>query len=318
MRLYYSPSYACDAFDTTRKARWIAESLRQYPIVGVEVCAPVPLAFEDVERMHNDDYALAIMHGQPRALASTPGFEWTPDLWDSVCASNGGMIAATMDALRSGMPCGSLSAGMHHARREEGAGFCTFNGLALAAERALSWGVSGQGRVLIIDLDAHAGGGTHQMLRHFGQRVHIIDLCTSDFDAYAPGPGRECLGITTDPVAYLAWLQDALSAHRPDDYDVVIYNAGMDPHEDCPIGGKPGFMAHILAQRDRMVFRWAHRRVGVAFGLAGGYVGTHMLRERLVGLHRITIAEAAASARWRWYSGLSAWRKLPVKQRPSS
>ena len=53
MRLYYSPSYACDAFDTTRKARWIAESLRQYPFVGVEVCAPVPLAFEDVERMHN-------------------------------------------------------------------------------------------------------------------------------------------------------------------------------------------------------------------------------------------------------------------------
>jgi hypothetical protein len=45
-----------------------------------------------------------------------------------------------------------------------GAGFCTFNGLALAALAALDLGAK---RVLVLDLDAHCGGGTHELLgRH--------------------------------------------------------------------------------------------------------------------------------------------------------
>lgn len=73
-----------------------------------------------------------------------------------VLATNGGVVAAAISALEHGT-AGSLSSGLHHARRETGEGFCTFNGLAIAAREALS---AGARSVLILDLDAHFGGGT--------------------------------------------------------------------------------------------------------------------------------------------------------------
>lgn len=44
MRVYYSKDYtrAGHSFDTTRKAAWVAESLRSEPIACVELVAPEP------------------------------------------------------------------------------------------------------------------------------------------------------------------------------------------------------------------------------------------------------------------------------------
>ena len=43
-KIFYSPSYtiATHSFETTRKSRWIAESLAHEPIVGIELVAPKP------------------------------------------------------------------------------------------------------------------------------------------------------------------------------------------------------------------------------------------------------------------------------------
>jgi hypothetical protein len=45
MRVYYHPMFvaAGHAFDTTRKARWVAESLVESPIPGIELHEPAPL-----------------------------------------------------------------------------------------------------------------------------------------------------------------------------------------------------------------------------------------------------------------------------------
>ena len=76
-------------------------------------------------------------------------------------------------------------------------------------------------------------------------------------------------------------------------FDLVIYNAGMDPHEESAIGGLAGITTSVIAERERLVFEWARQRgVGVAFTLAGGYTGGRLDRERLVELHRLTIAAA--------------------------
>ncbi len=49
MKVYYSPDYvvAAHAFDTTRKARWVADSLRTAPVDGVELIAPPPVTADD-------------------------------------------------------------------------------------------------------------------------------------------------------------------------------------------------------------------------------------------------------------------------------
>jgi hypothetical protein len=86
---------------------------------------------------------------------------------------------------------------------------------------------------------------------------------------------------------------EALASRAPA-FDLCLYNAGMDPHEDCPIGGLRGITRAILAERERLVFDWCRRlRLPVAFVLAGGYTGPALDEHGLVELHRLTLAAAA-------------------------
>ena len=63
-------------------------------------------------------------------------------------ASNGGAVAAALEAFETKRNAGSLSSGLHHATRALGSGFCTFNGLALAARAVIDAGAK---RVLVVD-----------------------------------------------------------------------------------------------------------------------------------------------------------------------
>lgn len=294
MRLFYSPEYVIAAaeFDTTRKAAWVTESLLERPVPGVELVAPTPLAAEEVAAVHDPAYVDAVLTGVPRSLAETNGFGWDPGLPAMVLTSNGGAVAACLDALAEGGVSGSLSSGLHHARRGRGEGFCTFNGLALgirAAQRA------GARRVLIVDLDAHCGGGTWELLGR-DPAVEQLDVAVSGFDRYAP-TGRWTLDLVSDATDYLAVIADRLQGvdRRATDYDLVLYNAGMDPYERCAVGGLDGIDATMLRERERMVFEWVRGHGWpVAFVLAGGYARDPDGRRDLVALHRATIEAATA------------------------
>src|SRR5919108_5506100 len=156
LTVFYSSEYvgSAYAFATTRKAAWVADSLTAAPIRGIELVTPRPLTREQLIRVHDPDYVRAVETGVPRFLAESQGFDWDPGLWRMVLSSNGGAVAAALAALEH-KRAGSLSSGLHHARHHTGAGFCTFNGLVLAASEALSAGAQ---HVLIIDFDAHCGG----------------------------------------------------------------------------------------------------------------------------------------------------------------
>jgi acetoin utilization deacetylase AcuC-like enzyme len=148
-------------FETTRKAKWIAESLVTAPIDGVQIVAPTPLTEDEVVEVHDSAYVAAVRTGKPRHSAESQGFGWDAQLFPMVLTSNGGAVAAARAALAGERVAGSLSSGLHHARRAYGAGFCTFNGLAIAARAAMA---AGARSVLILDLDAHCGGGTHSLI----------------------------------------------------------------------------------------------------------------------------------------------------------
>ncbi|MBN1632303.1 MAG: hypothetical protein JW990_21305, partial [Thermoleophilia bacterium] len=173
MRVFYSPDYvgSAYAFETTRKAQWVADSLAVSPIEDIDLVEPPPLSWDQVVRVHDPDYVRAVQTGTPRHLAESQGFEWDPGLWPMVLSSNGGAVAAAFAALEHGMS-GSLSSGLHHARRGHGAGFCTFNGLAMAARAALAAGAES---VLILDLDAHCGGGTASLIAE-DPRIWQVDV----------------------------------------------------------------------------------------------------------------------------------------------
>ena len=293
MQLYYSPAYiaAAHVFDTTRKSGWIAASLSGWPVPGVQVLAPVPLTTAQLATVHTEDYVRAVRTGAPRELAESNGFRWDPAMWHAVCASNGGAVAAAMHAWRARTVAGSLSSGLHHARAGHGAGFCTFNGLVLASYALRE---AGARRIAIIDLDAHIGGGTWSLVKSWPEVWQLDVAVVGGFDAYDPaGAGRVTLDVMRDAAQYLAVVRARLEG-LPLPFDVALYNAGVDVHEDCRTGGLAGFDAALLAAREQLVFDWARRSgVPTAFVLAGGYTGGDMSEERLVGLHRITIEAAA-------------------------
>jgi acetoin utilization deacetylase AcuC-like enzyme len=290
LRLFYSPDYtlAANAFETTRKSAWIARSLEERPIEGIEIVAPPPVERALLDSVHDPDYVRAVERGEPRERAETQGFVWDPGLWSMVCASSGGAVAAALEALRTKTVTGSLSSGLHHARRARGAGFCTFNGLALAARAALSRGAT---RILIVDLDAHCGGGTHELLGA-DERIVQVDVSVDPFDGYRPSAHNQ-LELVTEARRYLGAVEKRLASLGGERFDLVLYNAGMDPFEGCSIGGLAGVSRELLADRERLVFEWCRARaLPVAFVLAGGYLGPALEKEGLVELHRLTLEAA--------------------------
>ena len=294
MRLFFSEQYLASEhqFDTTRKSGWIAESLARVAIPGVETVEPRPLTEQALAMVHDAEYIAAVRTGQPSGLAHSQGFAWGPGLFPAVCASNGGMVAAALEALRHGVS-GSLSSGLHHARRARGAGYCTFNGLVIAARSALE---AGAGLVLILDLDAHCGGGTASLIQ--GEpAIRKMDISVSAFDRY-DSDANSTLVMVDRSAEYLETIDCCLRESILESPGLVLYNAGMDPFEGCDTGGRNGITREVLQQRERMVFKFFRERgIPVAFALAGGYVGPDLSRQDLVDLHRLTIEEAAAA--WR-------------------
>ena len=77
---------------------------------------------------------------------------------------------------------------------------------------------------------------------------------------------------------------------------MVLYNAGMDPHERSPVGGLPGITRDVLDVRERIVFQWCRDRgAPVAFVLAGGYLGQGLDERGLTDLHRLTVGAARSA-----------------------
>ena len=295
MHIYYSLAYTSAAygFDTTRKATWIAESLVERPIDGVELREPEWLTEAALQQVHSPEYVEAVRTGSPRHLAESNGFTWDPGMWNAVRAANGGAVAAALHALETGENAGSLSSGLHHARRNSGAAFCTLNGLALAARAAIG---AGARRILILDLDAHVGDGTLDIVRSWPE-VSVSDISVSAWHTEGGDPARISLDTIRSADEYLPTLRRRLHGLHGA-FDLCLYNAGMDPHEDCDIGGLAGITTDVLRERERIVFEWAaSATVPVAFVLAGGYSGGSLSRDALVDLHRLTIDWGGASYR---------------------
>jgi len=301
MKVFFDNRYvgAAHSFDTTKKAELVADAIREMP--GVMLSSPRAATQRELAMIHDPRYVRAVLTGEGKNRSSA-GFPWDPGYAEATAASTGGAVEAALTALREGV-AGSLSSGLHHAGRDSGSGFCTFNGLALAAKVALGARPKGEKRrrwwnkrckkVLILDLDAHCGGGTFDIIKD-DPRIWQIDISVCHFDSYRGGdPERHHLHVTRDAEDYLPLLELELERAAEENFDLVIYNAGMDPHEDCMIGGLSGITSDVIRLRERMVFDWARARgIPVAFVLAGGYTGRDMWDKRLTALHQMTVAAA--------------------------
>jgi len=249
----------------------------------IAIVSPDPVTEPDLLRVHAFNYISAVKTGEPRSLAESQKFPWSPELFPSVCLTAGGVLAAARQALSDGIS-GALASGFHHACRDHGEGFCTFNGLVVALEAMRA---AGQIRhAAVLDLDLHYGNGTAQLTAERSW-MRALSIYGNDYDSNTPyrdvrsrrhvdgynhfsvplipsgSSDRNVLMQALDD--HLDWI---LAGERP---DILLYQAGADPLRDDPYS--PLDLDHAdLMERDRLVFEFAKRHsLPVAWVLAGGY-----------------------------------------------
>ena len=232
-----------------------------------------PVHFEEnatwqgIGAVHAPEYVAAVRTGRPRPLAESQGFTWSPAFAESVARIWSGHIAACRLALTEFIVFHPVS-GAHHARRETGAGFCTFNFLAGAGKTLLDQGAVD--RVMVVDLDAHPGDGTYHLVGD-DPRFGLFDVAGADWIGSFETERLfyRVAGTAADYRALLRNLPAALDRFRP---QLVEYQAGMDCHEHDPFGGIRGVDAALLSDRDRFVIgQVATRGIPLVVNLAGGY-----------------------------------------------
>ncbi len=270
-------------FDTTRKGDEIARQLTQR---GWHVTTPPLVDATLIECYHDLEYVEAISTGSPVDLAESQGFIWDTGMWDSVVAQVSSMVAACTVAHQGGRAF-ALSAGFHHARADHGAGFCTFNGVAIGCGELLAQGH----HVIILDVDAHHGGGTYSLVHDWPQVMHV-DLSTNYYDSYRCAQQHRQVYVD-DAGEYLPQLTQLLEfmTQHVTAQTVLVYNAGIDIHEHSAIGGINGITTAHIIERERLVAEWATRHgIGVAACLAGGYHGERWSEQALYDTHIASIS----------------------------
>ncbi|MEY3589144.1 MAG: Rhodococcus phage [Actinomycetota bacterium] len=271
--------------ETTVKSGVIADSFSADPIDGALLTDPSGFTDEAdrlIRIVHTREYVEAVRTGEPHDLAITNGLTWCPNLHAMTVAHSSGLVAATHHALSTGGTAGSLSSGLHHARADRGMGFCTFNGLAIAACAALELGAR---RVLIVDVDAHCGGGTYSIIKD-NPAIVQVDVSTSfTYDRFPatgdhrriPAHSRDYLERITEGLEYASGLRGV---------DFVIANMGMDPIND-------GVAVDDMEVRERLVRDFIGSTPAI-FAIAGGYKWGGYSIDDVAAWHRMTIKEWAS------------------------
>ena len=275
--IYWGPDYVLDSgVETRTKSGPLAKILIGGEVPGVDLIAPLPITRDELLEIHDEQYLDRLVH-----------FE-RPELTRSIFASTGGVRDA-LDAMFEHGKAGSLSSGLHHAKRDHDEGLCYINGLALAALRAIS--KHGVKKVAVLDTDSHCGGGTFQLVGE-NEKVLLADVSCNSYDTWQPNSERHHLKVVNSASEYLDAVKQALK--HIDGVDALIYNAGMDPFEDCMTGGMRGITREILAERERLVAQWCEdTQTPAMFVLAGGYGGKNLDLDGVARLHLPTIREFA-------------------------
>lgn len=282
MKCYFHPDFEAPLGEhimPIQKFKRIAEQLRSRSHIQIE--EPPSITEIDLLRVHTPEYIQAIKTGEPKTLAESQKFPWSPPLFRSVCLTSGGLYAATVAALQDQVAA-ALVSGFHHSFADHGEGFCTFNGLVITAEK-LRFEKKIQ-NIAILDLDLHYGNGTASLATS-RPWIQALSIYGNDYLANKPyidvsirrhedGDNHHSIAIPKKSGAteFFPLLEQGfqwiLSRPKP---DLLLFQAGADPYFEDPYSPLTLTMED-LQERDRRVFDFAQKnKIPIAWVLAGGY-----------------------------------------------
>jgi acetoin utilization deacetylase AcuC-like enzyme len=220
-----------------------------FPLIAME---PLPVMMADFYRAHDPEHVRDVL-----MCVKANGFSNTlPSVAMSLPWTNGSFLSAARYVLNSGGVAVSPTSGFHHAGYMSCEGFCTFNGLMVTVMALRADGF--KGTIGILDLDEHYGNGTDNI------------LSTTDVEGvnhYSYGAQDLNRG---DGDKWLIELQK-VADNMATECQLVLYQAGADPHTDDPYGR--GVLNDAqLYERDRIVFKaMSEKNTPIVWNLAGGY-----------------------------------------------
>lgn len=247
----------------------------------VELAEPTAVTEKDLLRVHTQEYIEAVRTGEPRVLAESQKFPWSHQLFPSVLLTSGALLAASREALKNGSSA-ALVSGFHHSHQKRGEGFCTFNGLVVAAEALRV--KSEVKRVAVLDMDLHYGNGTALLARDrpwlrvlsFYGNDYLNNVAYRDVTVkqHEDGTNHESVALPAgcDQATLLKLMEENLDRLLADGKpDLLLYQAGADPYFEDPYS--PLSLDHAaLKSRDRRVFEFTRLHgIPMAWVLAGGY-----------------------------------------------
>lgn len=242
-----------------------------------------PVTREDFQLAHHDSYVNGILDlKRPNGFGNT-----IPEVAAALPWTTGSLLEATKYALYNHENACSPTSGFHHAHWARAEGFCTFNGLMVTAMKLKQEGyklgpqfIGNQPltRIGILDIDHHYGNGTNNIIAH--HKIDYVAHYTFGMDSsnyyWKGGEKAE---------KWLKELPEVIDCF--DGCEVVIYQAGADPHVDDPYGG--ALTDAQLRERDRIVFtKFKAMHIPVVWNLAGGY---QTPIQKVLDIHNATMEE---------------------------
>ena len=275
------------------KYRQLAARLAADGLVPTGFVTPEPARADQLALAHAPLYVEAVLSlTLPKAIEREIGLPMNETVVRRAAAATGGTISAARLALEHGIAC-NTAGGSHHARGEQGAGFCTFNDVAVAirvllAERRIT-------TALVVDCDVHQGDGTAAI---FADDGNVTTLSLHAERNYPIRKRASSIDIgfddATEDAAYLATLTEILPGLidrlQP---DIVFYNAGVDPHRDDRLG-RLALSDDGLFARDRLVIDTVRSRGVPLAGVIGGGYGSDV--DAIAGRHALLFRAAAMAA----------------------
>jgi acetoin utilization deacetylase AcuC-like enzyme len=274
--LVYHPAYSAPLPSSHRfpmaKFQLLHQHLQQLDLARPDqLHQPLPIPRRALELVHTRTYHEGFSRDQLTAPEQRRiGLPATTPLVRRSWLAVGGTLLTARLALEHGLAC-HLAGGTHHAFPEYGSGFCIFNDVAVAARVLLAEGVVA--RLMVIDLDVHQGDGTAAIFASDPRVFTFSAHAASNFPLRKQTSDHDLpLADGLDDDSYLAAvgqvLPELLEQVKP---ELVIYNAGVDPHRDDRLG-RLALSDTGLLLRERMVLEACLRRsIPVATVIGGGY-----------------------------------------------
>ena len=294
----------------SRAARTL-EKLRNHKILGPKIdrwlisSINETITRKDLLRVHSDEYVARLYSDKLEdeiirtfELIDEKGryFRYNPNnatlpltqLFDRVLFKVAGTVQCCRLALEKEF-CFAFGGGMHHAKRDYGAGVCMVNDIVVAVRKLQTENLIRT--ALVIDLDAHKGDGTAVLTQEDSSittlSIHMARGWPLDGEAYDRQGRLNPSFVPSDidiPIAagkehlYVAKLQgglEKLAGIRPPDMAIVL--AGSDPYEkdELPSTGELKLSLKQLKERDLLVYHYLKdQNIPRAYVTAGGY-GEH-------------------------------------------